>query len=208
MRITGKFLTTVAVTSLIAASPVVAADDGWMPADYGKTFYAGLFVGQQFFEARQSFISDGESWNTLDGDSTVFGGLVGWRHLLDRNGTFAALEADVAVGDPALPDSALTWTDFHGSARVRGLLGAPVHDRVTVFAGFGLAAAALEFDGGIQKTLLGVTAGVGVEVEVHDRFRLRIEGLHDSYGRTTIDDTYNGRWSDTTVRAAAIFDFN
>lgn len=200
MRISGKLLSTVGATVMVAASPALADD-------YGKTFYAGILVGQQFYNASMHF-QNGDDWWSRDSDFTEFGGLVGWRRDIGQSGAFAALELDAVFGNPDFGEiDFLAWTEFHGAGHVRGLVGTTLHDNVSVFASFGLAAAFLEYDGYRDETLLGVTAGVGAEVELHDNFRLRVEGLYDAYGTEQVDN-YNGRWSNVTVRAAAIFDFN
>jgi outer membrane immunogenic protein len=145
-----------------------------------------------------------------DKSSFVHGGvLVG--HLWQRGALVAGLEADVGIGrwgtllprqctDPDGPPCANNEFNLFGgaTAHLRGVVGVAPGQRFMLFVAGGIALAHVhagvfsEVSGGgeiaydedfISVLLPGISVGVGGEIRVSDRARIRIETFYDVYRR-------------------------
>ena len=206
-----------AVTFTVFASPVLAADVGEVQPGDPWEFYIGVHGGAVFGDGEWS---DGFNNFDLDGDRAIFGGLAGVNYRQDS--IFFGLEGDlgVATGDfdfdffGSHEDGCGngTWCDVNGHIRAR--LGA-AFDNLDLFIAGGLALA----DGKGGTSVIGFTnndifvgwsIGAGADFAISDMWKVRLEFLHDDYGHrhpVTIDPNYSSKWTDNTVRAAAIFEF-
>ncbi|MBC8038906.1 MAG: porin family protein [Rhizobiales bacterium] len=201
-----------AVTMTVFVSPVLAGPgDPW-------EFYIGVHGGGVFGDGDYDFAGTDLD---LDGDRAIFGGLAGLNYRHDI--IFFGLEGDFgfATGDfdfDFFSDNQDgcgngAWCDYNGHIRARA--GVSV-DSLDLFIAGGLALADGKggdsaLGGTNNDTFVGWSIGGGADFEVSDGWKVRLEFLHDDYGSrhpVKFDTTnYSSKWTDNTVRAAAIFEF-
>lgn len=197
-----------ALATLIAgAFPAVAADLGGRaaPADpapaavnsgYRTGPYAGLVVGYS-----TSQITGDLSHIATDG--MQLGGLAGF--TFKGAGLVWGLEGDIGWQNAKLSSSGIQSSgDWLGSARVRA--GVPVGPALLY------ATAGAAFKDSFDGFTVGAVAGGGIDLQMTHTMLMRIEALHYMYpdAKISIDnlDALKIGTSDTTVRAALIFNLN
>lgn len=196
--------------AVVATYPVAAAAD-----PMGPSFYAGVFGGAVFYNGQVDFTNGSGNLSTTDGTLGTAGLLFGIR--LQPNDWFYGGEVDggLSFGQVSTTyapgcSTFAEWCDQVGSMHARGIVGRSVNG-VDVFASAGLAVASIKYADsgpGVAATLTGYSLGLGAEFDVKQHVALRVEFLHDRFGDHGIHaPVYNGKWSQNTVRAAAIFHF-
>jgi len=196
--------------ALVATYPVAATADPMNPS-----FYAGVFGGGVFYNGDYGNVGYPPSVTT-SGTLGTAGGLVGARFQqgdwffggeLDGGFSFGESVDSSHVGCAA---AGLDWCGQKGSIHSRAVVGRSVNG-IDIFASAGLAAAFMEYQNTSASasplTIFGYSVGAGVEFDVTERASARVEFLHDQFGTQATESGYNGKWSQNTVRAAAIFRF-
>lgn len=195
-----------AALAVVAGANAHAADlGGRAPADpaqaavnssYRTGPYAGLVVGYS-----TSQITGDLSHIATDG--MQLGGLAGF--TFHAGGLVWGAEGDISWQNAKLSGAGIkTSGDWLGTARVRA--GVPIGPALL----YGTAGAAFKdsFDG----FTVGAVGGGGVDLQMTNTMLLRIEALHYMYpdAKISIDnlDAVKLGTSDTTVRAAVIFNLN
>lgn len=205
-RLTTRILFKYAVMLAFAAfgmSPPAAADgtyrsykdDAYVGA---PTYYwGGLYIG----------IGVGYSFATTDLVHNYTGGLVGTdRYNVDQDG----LNASASVGFDSQLSGSLVWGLFgdytFGDIKDRVTLATPgnvdlrlrlgdswaaggrlgvLHDGALWYFAAGYTGMNVEF-GGLGETLHGYFLGVGMEKDIHENFRMKIEYRFSDYSRETL----------------------
>lgn len=199
-----------------AKAPPAAAAYDW------SGFYAGAHVG--FDWGRTRIFDNGvlaESSVPMNG---AIGGLlagINW-----QSGAFVyGLEADFGASalrgrgarPVATPDFVANQYNVDISGHLRGRIGYAVAPQTLLFAAGGLAVASFEFrDAGgpdpLRSTMVGWTAGGGVDQALSRNLIGRIEYLYADYGNTDFNvgpgDVYNAGFRSQTLRAALIGKFD
>ena len=184
---------------------------GSVPA-ISQDFYAGVFGG--WSQVSHNVLDDEDLTPGVEADMRTYGGLFGWRNP-NGIGVEADFSLPVESTTPECEGGAPSggWCDFNWDGRVRGILSSDFNGG-RLFAAAGGAIINLGyrhwFDGSFSnETLYGVTFGVGADIDIGANASIRIEGLSDQFMEQPISlpDGYNGRWSQNTIRAAAIFNF-
>lgn len=171
---------------------------GDLPATY-ETGWSGLYAT---LSAGYSNVTlDGEDLvdtpNGLDSeadkdssDGAIFGIGLGYNHDLD--GFVIGLEGDISLltneNELEMKNSVEADYDWFATGRVRAGVAM---DETLFYATGGVALLAANFDddlgGSDDKTLVGWTAGGGVEHMLTDSLSLRLEGLYADFGSKEID---------------------
>lgn len=146
--------------------------------------YAGIALGYGFEGSTETDIPPGNDINT---DGFVGSGFAGWNF---QNGGFVyGLEGDVGYngmeGDNAGVDSE---SGIDGSLRAR--LGLAATDNLLVYGTAGGAAERLEITdpaGSDTGTMLGWTAGAGIDAKLTEQVFGRLEYRYTDYGSETFD---------------------
>jgi outer membrane immunogenic protein len=191
------------LAALALVTPANAADLEPLPSNW--EVYVGLHAGAVF--------GDGDielDINNSSGTIGVIGALAGVNYRFDT--MFVGLESDIGIGlgnfdqeDVDLSGACDwgAWCDFNG--HLRGRLGVSL-DSLDIFVAGGLAFANASDQSGSSEIMTGWTVGAGLEYGWTENVSLRVEFLHDEYGSRDVNG-YDSKWSDNTVRAAAIFKF-
>lgn len=216
-----RIATALAATAI--ASPALAADvvesapvDPW-------EFYIGAHAGVVWGHGDWDDAIDNDA--DLDGSRAIFGVLAGINYRMDS--LFLGLEGDIGFATGEFDRSGFadddnacgtgTWCDLNGHVRLRA--GFAVADGLDLFIAGGVAIAdgdpdedegLVEEIGENDDTFFGWSIGVGADYALTERFKLRVEYLHDDYGNRNASSffpDYNSEWADNTVRGAAIFTF-
>jgi opacity protein-like surface antigen len=196
--------------AVVATYPAPVAAD-----PMGPSIYAGVFGGAILYDGHVDW-SDGSSYSVHNGTLGSAGLLFGVRLQQDDWFYGGEVDGDLSFGQVRTTSgdgcaAFAEWCDHVASAHARGIVGRNVNG-VDIFASAGLAVAAVKIadaQSGVTATLTGYSLGLGAEFDVNQHLALRVEGLHDRFGDHAIHSpAYNGKWSQNTVRAAAIFHFN
>jgi opacity protein-like surface antigen len=150
-----------------------------------QQFYAG--IGYQTIQ---------DDWGDVNWPESSGAALIAGYQSPFGAGNFWAAEIDTNTSDDStLQDRTL---------RLRGLVGRNF-GTVEGFVSLGFASATgtlPDFVNGEGSNLSGMTYGIGAQIPVSERFKLRLEALQDRY------DTFDGKtWESTSIRAAALFSF-
>ncbi|MEM7634921.1 MAG: outer membrane beta-barrel protein [Pseudomonadota bacterium] len=201
----GTFVTATCAFTIVLSGSVSAAGE---TAAYSPfEVYGGIFGGATFADRDVS----GAPLPPASYDDT-FGTLGGLAGVTLRNGDFFyGLEGDFGFvfGSDDVPLSICEqqWCDADWKAHIRGRLGMTA-GMFDIFVAGGLAIAELGGSGSDQ-TVTGFTVGGGLERNITETLNARVEVLYDEF---EVDDlsgpgTYQGKWSDITVRGALLFEF-
>lgn len=196
--------------AIVATYPAAA-----VAGDMNPSYYAGVFAGADFFRSR---ITDTNGINYPDtgtiGDVGLLAGIRlhqgDWFYGGEVDGSLSfGQNIDNRGGGCGVTSNLYDWCDRNGSLHARAIVGRSI-GKVDIFASGGLAAAFMKYEGDDPESvaLVGYSLGVGAEIRVNDSMSVRVEGLHDHFADHTFNDGYVGRWSQTTVRAGAVFHFN
>jgi outer membrane immunogenic protein len=185
------------LTLLLSATPGLADETA---RDWSGP-YVGAYAGAGLGQLDVKF--DGIHPADTDLDGFAGGGLAGWNLQfgsvvvglegdLGLSAQHGTIEGSVTLGPPD-PPGPYHYTDkFYKNweAHLRARVGWACGD-LQVFAAGGLAVAGIEFgyqsihDGSYDwdsETLLGWTAGAGLDYAVDESFSVRLEYLYDDYG--------------------------
>lgn len=172
-----------------------------MPAAaHASDTYIGAFGG--YASSKPDYVDVvGANWNLNPSiESAAAGAYIG--HDLISTGVHVGIEADIGVHDKYVPDDAANpfndYTAFNTkwNAHLRARVAAPIGASTKVFVAGGAAFLKLNVDdtdpgfGKYDHTYSGWTLGGGIEQSLAGKFTLRLEYLHDVYGRQSanIDD--------------------
>lgn len=211
----------VAITLLSLSSVAHSADFQGSPPSSGQWTggYAGLHIGLSMGQIR----GDDTRWgggireqDTMKGFSA--GALAGWN--IEMNQWILGVEGDVSFsgtkGDTLVVGANVTEKS-HWDAHLRGRAGYLITPDILAFAAGGLALSDLEIKtdnpvaGNDRDVMVGWTIGAGVEANLSDGIRGRLEYLYDDYSQKTMFPSVGNVDIDMnrhTVRAALIFDLD
>ncbi len=190
--------------TLATAGTATAAD--YEPVASPLDVYAGIFGGVLF--ADRDVTGGPLAPASYEDTFGTAGGLAGIN--FHHGSMFYGVEGDFGFvfGSAGVPPSICQqqWCDADWKAHLRGRVGFAT-GQVDLFVAGGLAIAEL---GGVgsSQTVTGFTIGGGAETALSDAMHARVEVLYDEFD----DDlsgpgTYQGKWSDITIRAALLFNF-
>ncbi len=169
-----------------------------LPATY-ETDWSGLYAtlsagysnisldGEDLVDTQLGLDSEADKDSS---DGAIFGIGLGYNHDLD--GFVIGLEGDISLltneNDLDMKNSVDADYDWFATGRVRAGFAM---DETLFYATGGVALLAANFDddegGSDDKTLVGWTAGGGVEHMLTDSLSLRLEGLYADFGSSEID---------------------
>jgi outer membrane immunogenic protein len=203
-----KSISGFAVAVTLATSGSATAAD-YEPVSTPLDVYAGVFGGVLFAD-RDVVSGFGPGPESYEDSFGTAGGLAG---INVRHGSmFYGVEGDFGFvfGSASYQPSLvcpLRWCDADWKAHVRGRVGFAT-GQLDLFVAGGLAIAEL---GGAasSQTVAGFTVGGGVETALSDAMRARVEILYDEFDQNGLsgEPSYQGKWSDITVRGALLFNF-
>ena len=201
-----RYAIAAALAVIAGATVASAADLGGSPAKAEPAYsgnsgyrtgpYAGLVVGY----STSQITGDLEHIAT---DGMQLGGLAGFTFRAD--GFVLGLEGDLSWQNAKLSGAGIqTSGDWLGTIRARA--GVPIGPALLY------ATAGAAFKDSFDGTTVGAVGGGGIDLQMTHTMLMRIEALHYMYpdAKISIDnlDTLKVGTSDTTVRAAVIFNLN
>jgi outer membrane immunogenic protein len=206
----------VLATSLTAFGATVRAADIADPVYDWSGLYAGVHAG--YLWGNVDVEENGAPAADGDIEGFVGGALAGFnfQHDIFVLGAEADFGWSSADGSGAIAPPAVDYDyDLDWNAHLRGRVGLAA-DNFLFFVAGGLALSEFHVREvgapvDIGKTYTGFSIGGGIEYAATENLLLRVEYLHDEFGResyTVGADSYSADLDTDTVRAALIYKFN
>jgi opacity protein-like surface antigen len=171
----------------------------------GPQYYAGVFAGSISGSGSDHFAGSGAI--SIPTKTAGTAGLLGG--VTFRNGPWLlGGEADYSFGSTrAVNDGELQ--DIHSNWHLRGRFGYRVNEfDLYITAGYASTGVTGLNPAPVNTTMTGYSIGAGADYPVVRNGVVRLEVLQDNYGSKDFGGGYGiNDWKDTTIRAAAIFQF-
>jgi hypothetical protein len=174
----------------------------------GPEYYAGVFAGS-ISGTGSSYDASPANYNIPRTNSSTWGLLGG---VAFRNGPWLlGGDLDYGIGSNRnVSTSQPTVNEFKSNLHLLGRFGYRINDFDLFLTGgyAAIKATGNTYPGTPSVNLGGYSIGVGADYTVNRQFVARLQVLQDNYSSASFGSGYGiNDWKDTSIRAAAIFEF-